>query len=68
MQPVSISLEASSKTILVNGELTFATVASDLNEASDIGSSLSVLNINLAGVIWSDNCWPCIISALDSYG
>jgi len=38
---VSISLEASSKTILVIGELTFTTVASVLNEASDISSSHS---------------------------
>jgi len=37
---VSISLEASSKTILVIGELTFATVASVLGEASHISSSL----------------------------
>ena len=40
-QTVSISLEASLKTILVIGELTFATVASVLDEASDISSSHS---------------------------
>tara|TARA_B110000305_G_C18916373_1_gene393064 strand:+ start:135 stop:443 length:309 start_codon:yes stop_codon:yes gene_type:complete len=48
-QTASISLEASSKNILVSGELTFATVASVLNELHDIGSPLSVLNIDLLG-------------------
>ena len=52
-QTVSISLEASSKTILVIGELTFAAVASVLEEPSDISSSL--LNIDLVGVTRSDS-------------
>jgi|TARA_B110000914_G_scaffold90244_1_gene79293 phospholipid transport system transporter-binding protein len=54
-QTVSISLEASSKNILVSGELSFATVASVLNEVHDIGSPLSVLNIDLLGVTLSDS-------------
>ena len=67
-QTVSISLEASSKTILVIGELTFATVASVLSEAHDIGSSLLVLNIDLVGVSRSDSAGLALVSALDSYG
>tara|TARA_B100000795_G_scaffold119574_1_gene88955 strand:+ start:271 stop:576 length:306 start_codon:yes stop_codon:yes gene_type:complete len=54
-QTVSARLDASSKTTLMKGEQTFATVPSVFSEASEIGSLLSVLNNDLVDVTRSDS-------------
>lgn len=54
-QAISINLEPASESILVSGELTFATVNAVLGEIQTLATSLPVLNIDLADVTRSDS-------------
>tara|TARA_R110002111_G_scaffold40867_1_gene76191 strand:- start:20 stop:331 length:312 start_codon:yes stop_codon:yes gene_type:complete len=54
-QAVTINLDTASNAILVNGELTFATVNDVLGEVQKLTGSLSELAIDLADVTRSDS-------------
>lgn len=52
---VAINLDASSKQILISGELTFATVNSLLTEVKSLVASQSSLDVDLSDVTRSDS-------------